>query len=99
MTRGELARTAAEAACSVAGVAGLTGDPLIATLYPGGRVSGVRLTGDRIEVHVRVDRFPVEPVTRQVRAAVRAAAGDRPVDVIVDDVVLNGVLGGLGGKA
>jgi hypothetical protein len=81
-----------DAALGVPGVAALTGGPgvEVATRFPGGKVSGVRL-GAEVEVHVVLDRLPVEPVAERVRRAVRAAARaagapDRPVRVVVDDL-------------
>ena len=88
-----LATAVRDAVLGVDGVAGLSaGGPVeVATLYAGGRVSGVRL-GDEVEVHVVVGAVPIGPLGERIRAAVRAvlerAGADRPVEVVVDDVDL-----------
>jgi hypothetical protein len=89
-----LASTVRDAVLGVPGVVRLSrGGPVeVATLFPNGKVSGVRL-GDRIEVHVAVDQLPIPPLAERIRSAVRAAtlavgAGPRPVEVFVDDVDL-----------
>lgn len=82
---------------SVPGVAGLHGGPFgeIATYLPGRRVRGVRITPEdphapagtaRVEVHV-VARYPtpVGTVASRVRAGLASLAGDRAVDVYVED--------------
>ncbi|WP_329110425.1 hypothetical protein OG792_15850 [Micromonospora sp. NBC_01699] len=89
-----LATAVRDAVLGVDGVAGLsTGGPVeVATLYAGGKVSGVRLADDLVEVHVTVDAVPIEPLGERIRAAVRSvlerAGADRPVEVVVDDVDL-----------
>src|SRR4051794_8724340 len=62
----------------------------VATYLPGRSIRGVRITDDRVEIHIEVqpDR-PVREIAADVRAAVRALAGARDVDVFVDDIALN----------
>jgi hypothetical protein len=91
----DVARAVAEAAMAVPGVAALTpGTGVeVSTQFSGGKVVGVRLHGDEVEIHIRADRVPLPAVGREVVAAARrvlAAAGDeRRVLVVVDDVVLD----------
>ena len=95
--REDLARSIADAATQVSGVAGLTGGPgvEVATLFAGGKVVGLRLGDDQVEVHLIADRVPLPPVAQEAAAAVRrvlAAFGDRrSVQVVVDDVVAEAV--------
>ncbi|MBT8225190.1 MAG: hypothetical protein HKP61_08300 [Dactylosporangium sp.] len=94
--RGRLAVTVRDAVTAVPGVTRLVpGAPVeIATQYPGGKVPGIRLAGPVVEVHVSVDRLPVQVVAGEVRDVVRAvlaAAGDeRQVQVVVEDLDLAG---------
>lgn len=87
-----LALAVREAVTAVPGVSQVRAGSVVevATLYPGGKVPGVRLAPDAVEVHVVVDRLPLQPVVRQARAAARAVLdrrGDpRPVTVVVVDV-------------
>ena len=62
----------------------------VATYLPGHQVKWVRISDDRVEVHIGVepDR-PAPAIAADVRAAVRPLAGDRNVDVFVDDIVFN----------
>lgn len=94
--RAALARAVAAAVAAVPGVARLSGGagPVeVATLYPGGKVLGVRVAGGRIAVHVAAARLPLPPLVAEVRAAAeRAAAGlgeRRPVDVTVEALELD----------
>jgi hypothetical protein len=70
-------------------VARLSPGPLgeVATYLPGRRVPGVRLPGDRIEIHV-VARWGIRvpDVAAEVRAAVGPVSAGLPIDVHVDDV-------------
>jgi hypothetical protein len=63
----------------------------VSTQFSGGKVLGLRLTSDPVEVHIRADRVPLPPVAEAAATAARtvlAAAGDdRPVRVVVDDIV------------
>jgi hypothetical protein len=86
-----LAKAVRDAVLAVPGVVGLTpGGPVeVATQFAGGKIYGVRL-GDEVEVHVVVGAVPIGPLGEQIQAAVRAvlkrAGADRPVEVVVDDV-------------
>lgn len=64
---------------------GLAGE--VATYLPGRRVTGVRVGLDRVSVHV-VGRYgpPVAEIAGQVQDAVRPLAGDRTIEVVVDDL-------------
>jgi hypothetical protein len=63
----------------------------VATQFPGGRISGIRL-GDPVEVHVEVDPVPIAPVAEQIRNAVREVLGRfgrrLSVEVVVEDIDL-----------
>jgi len=61
----------------------------VATYLPGRSVRGVRITDDRIEIHIEVlpDRS-MPAIAADVRAAVRPLAGDRSVDVTIDEIAL-----------
>lgn len=95
--REDLALSVAEAVNAVPGVAGLTGGPgvEVATLFAGGKVVGLRLGQERVEVHIVVDKVPLRPVADEAAAAARrvlTAAGDRRgVQLVVDDVVAEAV--------
>ncbi|MFC0531719.1 hypothetical protein [Phytohabitans kaempferiae] len=88
----ELAVAVRDAVSAVPGVGRVGSESTVevGTQYPGGKVPGVRLVGDTVEVHLVVDRLPLQPVVRQARAAARvvlSAAGDpRPVTIVVTDV-------------
>ena len=81
-----------DAALGVDGVARLDGGNGIevSTLYPGGKVVGVRLTTVGAEVHIVADGYDLAAVARGVAAAaspVLSAAGyPNRVDVVVADV-------------
>lgn len=91
-TQAHLATQVRDATLAVPGVARLAPGTAVevATHFAGGKVVGVRLAGETVQVHLVVDRLPAPPVAEQVEAAVRevlAGAGDpRPVQVMVDDV-------------
>lgn len=88
----ELALAVRDAVTAVPGVRQVRAGSAVevATQYPGGKVSGVRVSGEMVEVHVVVGRLPLQPVVGQARAAARAVLdryGDpRPVTVVVVDV-------------
>jgi hypothetical protein len=90
--REDVARAVAEAVIAVPGVAGLSpGYPVeVSTQFAGGKVVGVRLTGDQVEVHINADQVPLGTVGDEAVAAARrvlTATGDnRPVMVVIDDV-------------
>lgn len=87
-----LASAIRDAVLAVPGVARLAPGTAAeaATYFAGGKVVGVRLAGDPVEVHLVLDRLPVPEVAGRVDEAVRqvlARAGDpRPVRVVVEDV-------------
>jgi hypothetical protein len=64
------------------------------TYLPGRRVSGIRITGDRIEVHVRgVWNQPVSLIAQQIRTALATLNGGRIIDVTLTDVAEPGSAG------
>lgn len=82
------ADSAAEAALSVEGVAGLHGGSFgeVATYLPGRRVTGVSVREDGTSVHLVVDfGVDVRSVAQEVRRAV-ASVAPQPVEVVVEDV-------------
>lgn len=82
----------AAAALATPGVASLHGGPALdfATYLPGRSVAGVRLPGDRVEVHITA-RYGAElPLLADaVRAAVTPVAGGLPVQIHIDDLDLD----------
>jgi len=95
--REDIARAVADAVIDVPGVARLspgTGVE-VATLFPGGKVIGLRLSGEVVEVHLVADRVPLPPIADEAAAAagrVLSAAGDpRDVLVVIDDVEAHAV--------
>jgi hypothetical protein len=90
----ELAQAVAAAAAGVTGVAGLSPGPGVPIVTLGGAdsVTGVRLTAERVEVHVVADRFPlpevIAAVTEAVLAVLRGRGDQRDVFVRVEDVAL-----------
>lgn len=80
-------------AAAVAGcpsVAHLVGGPVgaqVATLLPGRRIEGVRVTPDRVEIHI-ASRWgvPIREVSAEVRTAVSPHTGALPVLIAVDDI-------------
>jgi hypothetical protein len=84
----------AVAACP--GVARL-GDQ-VATHLPGRRVAGVRRRAGRVEVHVVAsDHTTVADIAAAVRDAVAATGATEPVDVVIEDLTLDGSDGGIVG--
>ncbi len=86
----------AAAALATPGVSALHGGPglEIAAYLPGRRVAGVRLPGDRVEVHVAARYGTVLPrLAEEVRAAVTPVAGGLPVEVHIDDLDVAGAAG------
>lgn len=61
--------------------------PDVAYRHPGGRIDGVRIRTDRVEVHL-VARWPVRLVElcSAIHDAVRPLTGGRCVHVLVDDL-------------
>ncbi|CAN5231852.1 hypothetical protein BH24ACT1_BH24ACT1_07170 [soil metagenome] len=61
----------------------------VATYLPGRRVPGVRLLEGSVEVHVIAHYGrPLPEVADEVRRALTAETGDRPVAVFIDDLDL-----------
>jgi len=93
MRREDLAHAVADAVTAVPGVAGLSpgGGVEVSTLFAGGKVVGVRLAGEAVEVHLVAGRVPVQEVAQAAADAalrvLRAAGDERGVSVIVEDVV------------
>lgn len=59
----------------------------VATYLPGRRVSGIRISDDRIEVHVRgVWDQPVGLIADQIRGVLAALSGGRIIDVVLTDI-------------
>jgi hypothetical protein len=59
----------------------------VATYLPGRRVPGIRISDDRIEVHVRgVWDQPVGLIADQIRSVLATLTGGRIIDVVLTDV-------------
>jgi hypothetical protein len=74
---------------SIPMIAALSGGPSgsAGTYLPGRVVLGVRVTEQRIEVHVTARYgYRLADVAAAVRAAAVPAAGGRPVDVVIEDL-------------
>jgi len=82
-----LARLVLSCPAVVAMHAGVVGEA--ATYLPGARVTGLRVSPARVEVHVVV-RWPVpaDEVAAQVWAVTAQVVGGRRVDVMIGDVLL-----------
>jgi hypothetical protein len=77
---------AVESCASVASLsAGVFGE--VASYLPGHRVDGVRMDGDRVEVHV-VGRWgvPIPQLADEVRLAAAPLVAGRSVSVVVEDL-------------
>ncbi|RBQ14319.1 hypothetical protein DP939_41310 [Spongiactinospora rosea] len=70
-------------------MAELSGGPFgtIATYLPGGRVRGIALRDDGLDIAVTA-RYgtPLPEIADRIREAVGQAAGGRPVNVRIDDL-------------
>jgi hypothetical protein len=79
--REDVARSVAEAVQAVPGVAGLHPgfDVEVATQYSGGKVVGLSLSGEAVDVYITADRIPFKDVADQAAAAAA-------VNVVVADV-------------
>ena len=89
MSDAELADVIAGAVLGVPGVAalhaGMFGE--VATYLPGRRVTGVRITDDRVDVHVTVhEGVDVRRTAAAVREAVARIPAVTTVDVTVEDI-------------
>jgi hypothetical protein len=93
--RRAIAERVAAAVDAVPGVRRTLGSGVVecSTLYAGGRVEGVALGDDVVQVCVALARLPVQEVAAEVAAAAREALktlGDRRrVGVVVDDLDLD----------
>jgi hypothetical protein len=91
--REDIAQSVADAVTAVPGVASLhPGFGVeVATQFSGGKLVGVRLSGEQVEVCLTADRGPLTAVADEAAAAaarVLHAVGDhRPVNVLVADVL------------
>ncbi|WP_245641858.1 hypothetical protein [Nonomuraea candida] len=83
----------AERALGCDGVAGLSGGPFgtVATYLPGERLTGVSVGEREVEIAIvaTLDR-PLPETADAVRRAVADLAGERRVNVRVDDIVVEG---------
>lgn len=60
------------------------------TYLPGRRLRGVRVSDDGLAVHLVVRHGPTaQEVAQEVRAALAAVAAGRPVDVVLEEVLLD----------
>jgi len=70
-------------------VVDLAGGPFgeVATYLPGQRITGIRVSEDRIAVHL-VGRYgtPIPVLAAEIRAAVTFLARGRPIDIRVEDL-------------
>ncbi len=63
----------------------------VATYLRGRRITGIRVVEGQLEVHVAARYGPSMPeVADEVRSAVAAHLGDKPVAVFIDDVEVPG---------
>jgi len=96
--REDLALSVADAVLAVPGVAALhPGFGVeVATLFSGGKVVGVRLSGETVQIYLTAERVPLQPIADEAAKAagrVLAAAGDpRPVEIVVADVTTDAVI-------
>ncbi|MFC4112383.1 Asp23/Gls24 family envelope stress response protein [Nonomuraea zeae] len=83
------AQAIADRVLACAGVAGLSGGRFgtVATYLPGERLLGVSVSGAAIEIAIvaTLDR-PLPETAAEVRRTVLGLAGDRRVDVRIDDI-------------
>lgn len=87
-----VADTVADVVRAVPGVAdlhpGMFGE--VATYLPGRRLAGVRVTDERVDVHITVTQdAPIRSTAAAVRTAVAAVLPELAVDVTVEDVAPN----------
>jgi len=84
----ETADAVAALVLAIPGVAGLHPGRFgeVATYLPGRRVTGVKLSDDRVEVHVVVEfDAPIRAVASQIQTLVGAAV-PAPVEVFIEDL-------------
>ena len=90
-----VAQAVAAAVAGVPGVARLSGGAGIeaATLYPGGKVTGVKVADHRVAVHLVASQLPLPALVGEVRAAARAALAslgfEHSIDVVVESLDLD----------
>jgi hypothetical protein len=95
--REDLAKAVEHAVIATPGVAALhPGFEIeVATYYSGGKVVGLNLVGDTVDIYLTADRVPLREVADDAAAAaarVLAAGGDhRPVNVVIADVTESGL--------
>jgi hypothetical protein len=66
----------------------------VATYLPGRRVPGIRLDGDRIEVHVRgLWNQPAALIASQIRGVLATLAAGKVIDVVLADIAEPGTAG------
>jgi hypothetical protein len=97
--RGDVAEALAEAVDALGLVSRTGGDGVeIATHYAGGKVLGVKLTGDRVTIHVVAERLPLGQSAEAVHATCRSVlerfALDWPVELVIDDLDVDGLPSG-----
>ncbi|MEU8359559.1 Asp23/Gls24 family envelope stress response protein [Nonomuraea sp. NPDC048882] len=83
----------AERVRKCAGVAGLSGGPFgtVATYLPNERFVGVSVDGRAVEIAIVATLArPLPETADEVRRAVADLAGDRPVNVRVEDIIVEG---------
>ena len=83
------AESVAAAARSAPTVVRLSGGPFggVGTYLPGYRVTGVELDAETVEVHVvGVYGHTVAEIAADVRAAVSTMAGERRIDVVIENL-------------
>ncbi|PSK92260.1 hypothetical protein CLV63_11817 [Murinocardiopsis flavida] len=89
-TEADLGAEIAATVRGVVGVAGLSAGAFgtVATPLPGGRLDGVALRADSVQVGVVVwFGHPIPGVTARIRAALAPLVPDRAIHVSVEDVV------------
>ncbi|WP_344493239.1 hypothetical protein [Nonomuraea monospora] len=86
-------RLIADRALACDGVVRLSGGPFgtVATYLPGERLTGVHADERAVEIAIvaTLDR-PLPQTADEVRGAVADLAGDRPVHVRIDDIIVEG---------
>jgi uncharacterized alkaline shock family protein YloU len=87
------AHAIAERVRGCSGVVALSGGPFgtVATYLPGERLTGVSVGEREVEIAIvaTLDR-PLPETAENVRRAVAELAGDRAINVRVDDIVMEG---------
>ncbi len=95
--REDVARAVSTAVRAVPGVVGLDAgaEVEVATYFAGGKVLGLRMAGETVEVHIVADRVPLGPIANAAAEAARnalVAGGDqRDVRIVVADVLTSAI--------